>query len=921
MNQSSRPRFVKRLEAPFQGEFPRLLVLMVLIAGAIGVLGYVTFQQHKHNIELSAQKNLAGIAELKADEITRWRKQRIDEAVALTESTKLVTIFEDWLRAGAPANADRQWMLARLGAIKRSQNYSTLILIDSQGVPRLSLNDELQGNDYRKQIALQAMNSRQVIMSDIHPGSSGKQEIDLVAPLLSGSGDNTRAVGTLYFEVDPVRFLFPLIQTWPAESRTAETLLVRREGDQVLFLNQLRHRSDTAMTFRLPIDTPNLPAAQAVQGKTGFFSGTDYRGHQVAAYLRQIPDTGWAMVSKIDEDEIYAPVRQLALWTSGVTLLLLGASFAVFWAQMHRAQLAARNRQLRLEKKMMGNRFEDLSKFANDIFVLMDENNRILEVNEQAVEAYGYSREELLQMHGADLRTAEQAAQHSADWKILLSQGHANYETVHRRKDGSRLFVDISSRVLNLDHGRFVQAILRDISKRKETEKRLHYLAYYDDLTDLPNRTLFTDRLCQAIAATGRHQKLVGVMFMDLDHFKNVNDTLGHEVGDTLLRAVAARLKACFRESDTVSHFGGDEFAVVLTDISNTDDAALIAKKILKAFVAPFEIDGNELFVTFSIGITLYPIDDDNSLDLLRNADAAMYHAKAKGRGNFQFYSAELTYRAQKRMALETGLRHALERAEFVLHYQPQVDLKTGQIVGVEALIRWEQPGKGMMSPAEFIPVAEASGLIVPIGEWVLRTACAQAKAWQDQGLPKLLMAVNLSSRQFVRGHLVELVSTVLQETGLSPQCLELEITESILMDGTDSAVLSTLNEFKHMGITLAIDDFGTGYSSLSYLKRFPVDKLKIDQSFVRGITHNPEDASVVQAIIAMAHSLRLTVIAEGVETEEQHDHLHYHDCDQMQGYFFSRPLPAEHIPELFNARYRLKIGADTDIQLQLSFP
>jgi diguanylate cyclase (GGDEF)-like protein/PAS domain S-box-containing protein len=903
VDEDAKPRLIKRVETSFQTEFYRLIAMTVLIALAIGVLGYVTFGKHKQNIELGAQKNLAGIADLKVNEIVRWRKKQTDDAVMLTENTKLAAIFEGWLRAGAPANADRHWMLSRLKTMKRSQGYSTLGLFDPQGKARLFLDDNDEDSDYRQQLTLQAITSRKAFMSDLHLGSSGKPELDLVAPLLFEDRGRVHVVGALYFEIDPAQFLFPLIQSWPSESETGETLLVHRGNDQEpYYLNELRHRSGTALKLKLPLDIPNLPATMAAQGKTGFVNGLDYRGHQVVANLRRIPDTDWAMVSKIDEEEIYAPVRQLALWTSGVTLLLLSAGFAVFWMQMRRVQLAARNRQLRFEKKVLGKRFEDLSKFANDIFLLTDENGRFIEVNDKALETYGYSRKEMLQMCGADMRTAEMADQFSADWQATLAQGRANYETVHRRKDGSSFAVDVSARVLHLDHGKFVQTILRDISKRKDAEQRLHYLAYYDELTGLPNRALFIDHLGKAMAMAERRQKIVGIMFMDMDHFKNVNDTQGHEVGDTLLRAVATRLKTCFREGDTVSRFGGDEFAVVLADMSHADDAAQVALKILKTFEAPFEIDGSDFFVTFSIGITLYPFDDGGSQALLRNADAAMYHAKAMGRGNFHFYSAELTHRAQKRMALETGLRHALEREEFVLHYQPKVNLKTGQVIGVEALIRWNQPGKGMVSPGEFIPVAEESGLIVPMGAWILHTACAQAKAWQDQGFSSLAMAVNLSSRQFAHGNLLELVKTTLQETGLSPHYLELEITESILMDGSDSAVLTTLREFKQMGVMLALDDFGTGYSSLSYLKRFPIDKLKIDQSFVRGLPGNLEDASIVLAIIAMAHSLQLTVIAEGVETKEQLDHLYSHNCDQMQGYFFSRPLSPERIAELLKA-------------------
>jgi diguanylate cyclase (GGDEF)-like protein len=464
----------------------------------------------------------------------------------------------------------------------------------------------------------------------------------------------------------------------------------------------------------------------------------------------------------------------------------------------------------------------------------------------------------------------------------------------------------LKQQVVRMDGG--IAISLRNITQAKKSQERLNYLAYFDDLTGLPNRALFSDRISQAIADAHRHNRLVGLMFMDIDHFKNINDTFGHIAGDSLLQAVGERLKAFFREDDTVARFGGDEFAVVLADMSNVDDMTLVVQKILHLFKESLTIFGNEMFVTFSIGITIYPFDDSDIQNLLQNADAAMYQAKALGRNNYQFYSAEMTVHAKKRMELEIGLRNALKQEQFVLYYQPQLDLKSGKIIGMEALIRWQHPEKGMISPADFIPVAEDTGLIVPIGAWVLRTACVQAKAWQDQGLPNLLIAVNLSSRQFKQGQLLQEVMAVLDETGLDPHFLELEMTESLLMDGSNSDVLSTLNEFKKLGITLAIDDFGTGYSSLSYLKRFPIDKLKIDQSFVCDVISDPEDASLVKAIIAIARSLKLKVIAEGVETEDQLNFMRRHDCDQMQGYYFSQPLPADEFAELVRSGISLPL-------------
>lgn len=526
-----------------------------------------------------------------------------------------------------------------------------------------------------------------------------------------------------------------------------------------------------------------------------------------------------------------------------------------------------------------------------------DADFKVVAWNPAAKGVFGYAEAEALGHSAMELILPESAKDHVAEiWHALLTrQGGFRSTNENLTKDGKIIYCEWYNTPLIDGNGQVigVASLAQDVTEQKKAEQQLRYLAYFDDLTGLPNRTLFNDRLCQAMAAADRHQQLVAVMFMDLDNFKMVNDTLGHEAGNLLLQAVAARLKSSFRDGDTVARLGGDDFAVVLADLSNADDAAQVAQKILAGLKAPFSISGSELFATLSIGITLYPFDGGSIPNLLRNADSAMYHAKELGRNNFQFYSAEMTARVEKRMVLETGLRHALECGQFLLHYQPQLDISTGKIIGMEALIRWQHPEKGMVSPAEFIPVAEETGLIMPIGEWVLRTACAQAKAWQDQGLPDLVIAVNLSSRQFKQGDLSRLVRGILEETGLDPQHLELEITESLLIDGADTVILSILQELKRMGVTLAVDDFGTGYSSLSYLKRFPIDKLKIDQSFVRGITSDPDDASLVKAIIAIARSLRLTVIAEGVETEGHLNYLRRHDCDHMQGYYFSRPLPA----------------------------
>jgi diguanylate cyclase (GGDEF)-like protein len=438
---------------------------------------------------------------------------------------------------------------------------------------------------------------------------------------------------------------------------------------------------------------------------------------------------------------------------------------------------------------------------------------------------------------------------------------------------------------------------IRYAIERKRSQQRIHYLAYYDSLTSLPNRRLFHDRLSQSLALARRYNRVLAVLFFDLDHFKTVNDTLGHPVGDLLLQTVAERL-SCLRASDTIARLGGDEFAILLPEITLAEDVSAVAEKILVALKPPFAIGGNELFTSTSMGISIYPNDGEDPETLMKNVDIAMYRAKQEGGNNYQLYSPALGAKVAERMALANRLRQALEREEFVLHYQPQVDLSSGHIVGVEALLRWRHPDLGLVAAAQFIHVAEDSGLIVPIGEWVLRSACAQMQTWHAAGLTQLSGAVNLSNGQFRQNNLLETVTRTLIDTGLDPNYLVLELTERTIMENADAAI-GVLRELHARGIQISLDDFGTGHCSLSCLKSFPVDNLKIDQSFICGIPSNPDDAVITRTVIAMAHGLSLNVIAEGVETAEQLAFLRKHRCDQFQGYYFSQPVSAEAFTQL----------------------
>lgn len=429
---------------------------------------------------------------------------------------------------------------------------------------------------------------------------------------------------------------------------------------------------------------------------------------------------------------------------------------------------------------------------------------------------------------------------------------------------------------------------------------QVDWLAYYDTITQLPNRTLFEDRLTQACAiAKASHQSL-GVLFISLDQFKKVNDSLGHGPGDILLREFAERLKSCIGKSDTVARFGSDEFALLRTRIDGTKDVIETIAALSQVLKFPFDLPGHELFATASVGISLFPFDGEDCHTLLKNAGAALYKAKKSGGANYQFFTADMHDLATRRLALESSLRRAIQNEEFLIHYQPRVSVDSLAITGVEALVRWQHPQFGLISPSEFIPLAEDTGLIVPIGEWVLRTACLQGQRWRDQGFAPIQIGVNISARQFHDQDLTQTVIRILEETGWSPKYLELELTESSIMQNAEFAA-GMLTRLKNMGINISIDDFGTGFSSLGSLKRLPIDALKIDQSFVREATTDPDDAALVMAIITLAHNLRLRVVAEGVETEDQLRFLQLLRCDEIQGYFFSKPLPADRLVSLFD--------------------
>jgi diguanylate cyclase (GGDEF)-like protein/PAS domain S-box-containing protein len=540
-------------------------------------------------------------------------------------------------------------------------------------------------------------------------------------------------------------------------------------------------------------------------------------------------------------------------------------------------------------------RFRDLTELSSDWYWEQDPDFRFTQIsskarefNLDAADDVGKTRWEIPRVRASD-------AQWESHRKTLAA--HQPFQDfIYQRLDsgGNMRTISVSGRPMFNEQGQFAgyRGIGRDITEHTQAEDRIRHMAHHDALTGLPNRVLLHDRIAQAIAKVQRKNGAFAVLFIDLDRFKNVNDSLGHPVGDGLLRMVAGRLVGCARASDTVARIGGDEFVMVLSDLSHPEDSRIVAQKVLDALSLPFRVAEHGLHVTPSIGICAYPHDGPDVETLMSNADAAMYHAKEMGRNNFQFFTREMNAAAHERLVLENELRHALDRRELSLCYQPQLDLGTGHIVGFEALVRWKHPQMGAIPPSVFIPVAEETGLIHPIGDWVLEEACVQAAEWRHAGFPGLQVAVNFSAQQFRREGMVEMVAGVLEKTRLPAGSLDLEITETVIIQHTDQVIVR-LEELSRLGVQLSIDDFGTGYSSLGYLKRFPIDKLKIDQSFVRDINTDPDDAAIVTAIVAMAGSLGLQVVAEGVETAEQLQFLKGLGCARAQGYYFSKPLPA----------------------------
>ena len=604
---------------------------------------------------------------------------------------------------------------------------------------------------------------------------------------------------------------------------------------------------------------------------------------------------GWLyLVDKLDADGFSDVDERVAVTVSAQIAVAYENLLLYEEIKRHHAQLTAdMSARIRLDEDLR--RFRTAMDVTADAIFLIDRSGMsFVDVNATACRMFGYERDEFLAL-GAFAASGAGRERLQALYDTLLTgdQSGAMNELAVQRKDGSQVAVEVQRRTLRSGASWILVVVARDISERKDAEMRLTKLAHFDTLTGLPNRSQLYCALTRSLEQAAEHRWSVGVLFLDIDRFKNINDTLGHPCGDELLRQFAARLVDSLRVRDTIGRFGGDEFAAILMLPEGPQTALAVVDKIREALRRPFDLSGHEVTVTASIGITIYPDDGLDADTLIKYADTAMYRAKEAGRDTFRFFTAEMNAQSLARLDLESALRRAIENREFVLYLQPKVSIGSGRISGAEALIRWKRPGHGMVSPALFIPILEETGLIVPVGTWVLNEACRMISKWGKSKIGPVRLSVNVSGVQFFLGGLEEEVLNAIKVHEIAPELLELELTESSLMSNAEDTI-TVLRNLKALGIKISIDDFGTGYSSLAYLKRFPIDKLKIDIAFVREVTSNPDDAAIVLAIINMAHSLKLEVIAEGVERDAQLAYLRRHGCDEMQGYYFSKPLPED---------------------------
>ena len=893
------------------------LALFLNFVILISVASYALVGNFKKIEKARAFENLNSIGKLKAGQIQQYLQTRKGDAV-IVSGLLSNTAVQHWLKnpSGDVPDAVRQ-SLDIIGAIYQ---LGGLQLLDEKANVRFSNGQYVNLSKKEKSLALRVIHENFLNLSPIYfgdPSAPDKPLLDFIVPLVNP--DTLAVMGVLVLR-DDLRFLYNLLQSWPVESVSGETLLVTRDGDDVLFLNELRFKKDTALKLRIPIrrntDASIDPSIAMLKNNYfGSLEAFDYRDKPILAFNIAVPDTSWGMVVKMDEDEVLAQVNRLEIYVWIISALFILGAGTILWTWW-RKQMIEKLAQAELDKAAEDLRISAIAFETHEAIIITDCHPKILRVNKAFCDISGYMPEEVIGRNPRMLSSERKPkAFYEEMWATILRNGTWSGEILDTRKNGEVFPAWLTVTAVATPDGILTHYVgsYFDITERKQSEHAIHNLAFYDPLTNLPNRRLLVDRLQHALATSERSGKHGAIMFIDLDNFKIINDTKGHECGDLLLVEAARRLQSCVREGDTVARLGGDEFVVMLEELKGemkhaatlTDE---VGEKILTTLNQPYQIKGEEFHSTASIGINLFVGHGISADTLLNYADIAMYQAKGAGRNTLRFFDPKMQSVLETRTAIESDLRRALIDQQFRLHYQAQVD-DTGCIIGAEALVRWVHPLRGMTSPAHFIPVAEESLLILDIGHWVLVAACQQLAQWaNDEKKRGLVLAVNVSAQQFKLKDFVEQVAATISEHGINPARLKLELTESVVLDDI-ADIITKMHALKALGVSLSLDDFGTGYSSLSYLKQLPLNQLKIDQSFVRDIATDPSDAIMVQTIIDMANNFQFNVIAEGVETEAQLAFLKLHGCLAYQGYLFSKPVPVDEFEALLE---RACLGKDS---------
>ncbi|MDY0191247.1 MAG: EAL domain-containing protein [Desulfuromonas sp.] len=893
-----------------------LVACFALFSALVVLVGLIFYAYQRDTIITGAKNNLSIMSDLKAHQISHWRQERISRAHLMTANLYLLNLIQQY---NQQQNADlREKIIQAIEPGIGGDGDHSIFLINenNQLLLHIGAAHRCAERDYAAMIA-QAQQAHEPLFGPIYSPSTNAEDsnepsinrrhlhMDLVTPIYRNNDPEQQPLGAIISVIDPDKFLLPLMQLWPTKATSAESVLVRKMGDKITRLTPLRFISGGTMTAITPPSELETPGDYVTLGKVGLLAGYDYRSERIFAAITKIAKSNWFMISKIDRAEVLRPLAQLGALIAVTIVLIIGGVGMIMWLWWRRQQAISRalHYEQELQNRTIITRFDNLTKNSNDLIVLCNEDGVIIDANKQAIAAYGQPIEELRQKKlraMCDMGDTEC----SLMWRQLEQHNETNFASMQFRQDGSTFPVEITASWIKVGERRLLQAIIRDVTERTEAAELLRHQAQHDPLTGLPNRTLITDRLQQAIFKGKRQHSQTALLFLDLDRFKNINDTLGHSAGDKVITTIAQRIHNSLRETDTVARFGGDEFMILVENINNIADIATLALKFIDVIRQPIDLGEQEVYITTSIGISIAPNDSDNTDQLIRFVETAMYRAKDMGRNNYQFYTSNMNAHTSERLALETSLRKALANNEFVVYYQPQIELSSGKIVGSEALVRWQHPQRGLVPPDDFIPIAEETGLITEIGMWILEQACRQNSQWQAAGFPELSIAVNLSARQFLDRNLQRDVWDILQRTNFPAKYLELEITESLSMFDVNSSI-AIMDAFTAKGISIAIDDFGTGYSSLSHLHLFPINKLKIDRSFINQLSSDSNDL-LVPTIIALAQQLKLKVIAEGVETEQQLNILRKLNCHLIQGYYFSKPLPAHDFTELLQNSIKL---------------